>query len=332
MDLTPISGLVIAFALFMYVLLDGFDLGVGILFLVDTRKEDRDVMMTSLIPFWDGNETWLVLGGAGLFAAFPLAYATLMPALYIPLMAMLFALVFRGVAFEYRFKSERTQQFWDYLFSFGAGLAAIAQGMALGTVISGIPVADRQFAGGSFDWLTPFNVMCGVGLVFGYALLGATWLVMKTEGDVQRRAYRIAGKLVPAIAMFVMLVSLWTPYAHPSVAERWFSRPNVIYLSPVPIATAVTLLLLWRKLQLRKEVAPFFLTITVFVLSAIGLAVSLFPFVVPYSVTIWDAAPQRKAQSFLLIGITLMLPIVLGYTALNYFIFRGKVGKGGVYH
>lgn len=332
MELTILAIGIIAFALFMYVLLDGFDLGVGILFLVDTRKEDRDILMNTITPFWDGNETWLVLGGAGLFATFPLAYATLLPALYIPLMIMLFALVFRGVAFEYRYKSSRTQRYWDLAFSLGAAVAAFAQGVTLGAVITGIAVADRRFVGGSFDWLTAFNLMCGAGLVVGYALLGATWLILKTEDKVQAWAYRMATLLVPALLGFVALVSLWTPYAHPQVAARWFSLPNLVLLAPIPLATGWTFLRLWRGLERREEIAPFFLTIAIFVFSSAGLAVSLYPYVVPYNVTIWDAAPQREAQIFMITGVAVMLPLVLAYTGYNFWVFRGKVSSTTGYH
>lgn len=332
MDLTLVAASVIGFALVMYVLLDGFDLGIGILFLVDTRKEDRDIMMNTITPVWDGNETWLVLGGAGLFAAFPLAYATILPALYIPVMVMLFALVFRGVAFEYRFKSERTQRYWDLSFSAGAAIAGFAQGVMLGAVINGIAVSDRRFVGGAFDWLTPFSLMCGLGLIVGYAMLGATWLILKTDGGVQDWAHRQAKRLTPALAAFVGLVSLWTPYSHPEVARRWFTLPNLLLLAPVPIVTALVFICLWRALHRREEIAPFFLTIAVFLLCFIGLSVSLYPYAVPYTVTIWDAAPQRESQIFLLLGVAVLLPVILAYTSYTYWIFRGKTGMNAGYH
>ena len=332
MDLAFVSACIVGFALFMYVLLDGFDLGVGILFLVDTRAEDRDAMMASVTPFWDGNETWLVFGGVALFGAFPVAYAILLPALYLPAMVMLFALVFRGVAFEYRIKSNRSRRWWDLSFSAGAAIAAFAQGIMLGAVIGGVEVGERAFAGGAFDWLSPFTLMCGFGLVAGYALLGATWLVMKTEGPLQSRARRMAIRLVPVLALFVVLVSLWTPLGHSVVAHRWFSLPNFIYLSPVPLLAASVLLGLWRGLARGDERSPFLLTIGVFALSFLGLAISLYPYAVPYSVTIWEAVAPAPSLEFLLVGIAAMLPIVVVYTGYNYWVFRGKVRKTTAYH
>ncbi len=332
MDLALISAGVVGFALFMYVLLDGFDLGVGIFFLADTRAEDRDDMMASVTPFWDGNETWLVFGGVALFGAFPIAYAILLPALYLPAMVMLFALVFRGVAFEYRFKSSRSRRWWDLSFSVGAALAAFAQGVMLGTVVGGVEVEGRAFAGGAFDWLSPFTLMCGFGLVAGYALLGATWLVMKTEGELQSRARRVALRLVPVLALFIVIVSLWTPLGHPIVAQRWFSMPNLIYLSPVPLVAASLILGLWRRLAHGDDRSPFLLTVGVFGLSFLGLAISLYPYAVPFSVTIWDAAAPSTSQEFLLVGIAIMLPIVVLYTGYNYWVFRGKLRKTSAYH
>ena len=332
MDLALLCACVVGFALFMYVLLDGFDLGVGILFLADTRAEDRDDMMASVTPFWDGNETWLVFGGVALFGSFPIAYAILLPALYLPAMVMLFALVFRGVAFEYRVKSSRSRRWWDLSFSAGAAVAAFAQGVMLGAVIGGIKVQERAFAGGAFDWLSPFTFMCGLGLVAGYALLGATWLVMKTEGPLQSRARRVAIRLVPVLALFVVIVSLWTPLEHPAVAQRWFSMPNLIYLSPVPLMAAALILGLWRGLVRGDDRSPFLLTVGVFVLSFLGLAISLYPYAVPFSVTIWQAAAPSPSQVFLLIGIAVMLPVVVLYTGYNYWVFRGKLRKTTAYH
>ena len=330
MDPTFMLAAVIGFALLMYVLLDGFDLGIGILFLMNTRPEDRHTMMSSITPFWDGNETWLVLGGAGLFGAFPLAYATLLPALYVPVMVMLFALVFRGVAFEYRFKSGRPR-YWDLSFSLGSIIAAVAQGIMIGAVISGIPIIDRRFAGGSFDWLTPFNIMCGFGAAVGYALLGATWLIMKTEGRLHEWSRWRARQLVPFAAAFILLVTVWTPYAHAYVAERWFSRPNIFLLSPLPAMSLLLGVLFWRELNKGSEIAPFACVVGLLLLLGAGLAVSLYPYVVPFDVTLWDAAPQRESQMFLLIGVAVLLPIILAYTGYNYWTFRGKVSAGQSY-
>jgi len=314
------------------VLLDGFDLGLGTLFLIDHRAQHRDVMMNTVAPFWDGNETWLVLGGAGLFAAFPLAYATLLPALYIPIMVMLFALIFRGVAFEYRFKAARWQGLWDLSFGIGSTLAAFSQGVMLGGFIGGFKIVDNAFAGGALDWLTPFSIMSGVGLVCGYTLLGATWLIMKTTGDLQDWARAIAKRLMPIMALFMVVVSLWTPFVEPKVAARWFSFPNVILLSPVPIVTAAIFVMLWRAVERRQEAAPFALTIGLFVMAYAGLAISMYPNIIPPGISIWQAASPWDSQLFFLIGIAIMLPIILAYTAYNYWVFRGKVTGDAGYH
>jgi cytochrome bd ubiquinol oxidase subunit II len=331
MDLALISAGIVAFALFMYVLLDGFDLGIGILFLVDRDRPDRDEMMTAIEPFWDGNETWLVFGGVALFGGFPIAYAILLPALYLPVMAMLFALVFRGVAFEYRAKSQASRRWWDLSFSVGAGIAAFAQGVMLGAVLNGITVVGHSFAGRPFDWLTPFSVICGLGLIAGYALLGATWLVMKAEEPLQSWARQIAIRLVPVLALFLVLLSLWTPLEHPIVARRWLTLPNILYLAPLPLAAAAALVGLFRSLARGDTRKPFLLTIVVFAFSLAGLGTSLFPYVIPFGTTIWDAAAPPPSQKFMLMGIAVMLPVVIAYTGYNYWVFRGKLGKNTAY-
>ncbi len=335
MDLPLIWSAIIALGVFMYVLLDGFDLGVGILFPFVRVKRDRDAMMNSVAPIWDGNETWLVLGGASLLGAFPLAYATLLPAFYLPIMVMLFGLIFRGVAFEFRFKSKLNWPWWDASFFIGSLVATVMQGILLGAFITGVPVEAMEggvyrYAGGTLDWLTPFNLMCGAGLVCGYALLGATWLILKTEGHLQRFAYRAATVLAVLVVVFLVVVSLWTPFAHPAIRERWFTMPNLLYLSPVPLVTGATVLALFAALQRRREMAPFVLTMVLFGLSFLGLAISLWPYVVPRALTIWDAASPRDSQIFLLVGVAFLLPIILGYTFYSYRVFRGKVEEG--YH
>ncbi|PWC41161.1 cytochrome d ubiquinol oxidase subunit II [Azospirillum sp. TSO22-1] len=335
MDLPLIWSAIIALGVFMYVLLDGFDLGVGILFPFVREKRDRDAMMNSVAPIWDGNETWLILGGASLLGAFPLAYATLLPAFYIPIMVMLFGLIFRGVAFEFRFKSTLRWPWWDASFFLGSLVATVMQGILLGAFITGVPVeaieaGNWRYTGGALDWLTPFNLMCGAGLVCGYALLGATWLVLKTEGHLQRFSYRAAWWLAALVAAFLVVVSLWTPFAHPAIRERWFSWPNLLYLSPVPLVTGAVVLALFAALQRRRELAPFVLTMALFALSFLGLAISLWPYVVPRALTIWDAASPRDSQIFLLVGVAFLLPVILGYTVYSYRVFRGKVEEG--YH
>jgi cytochrome d ubiquinol oxidase subunit II len=332
LDLPLIWYGLIATAILLYVLLDGFDLGVGILFPFAPSDPCRDRMMGSIAPFWDGNETWLVLGGGGLFAAFPLAYAIVMPALYIPVILMLLGLIFRGVAFEFRFKaSGRARRLWDYAFHFGSLGATFMQGMVLGAFVQGIAVDGRRFAGGPFDWLNAYSVMVGVALVFGYALLGATWLVMKTEGITQGWARKCARYVLFYVALFLGLVSLSMPMMNAAVQRLWFSRPNVFYLLPVPLVTLGLLASLWRDLRSEREYRPFLLGCAVFLMGYIGLGVSLWPWLVPFAVTFRQAAAAPESQSLLLVGTAVLLPVVLGYTAYCYYVFRGKATDESVY-
>jgi cytochrome d ubiquinol oxidase subunit II len=323
---------IIAFGVFMYVLMDGFDLGVGILFRAAPSDRDRDAMMNSVAPVWDGNETWLVLGGASLFAAFPLAYAVLLPALYLPILAMLIALIFRGVAFEFRFKAETSRYLWNWSFNLGSILAAFSQGVILGAFIQGFVVENRQYAGGPFDWLSPFAIATGFGLVAGYGLLGATWLIMKTEGPLQAWSYRMARRLLVAVLVFIAVVSIWTPVFDRDIALRWFSWPNIAYLSPVPVLTAVAAIGLWRAVERGAEVMPFLLAMALFLLSYGGLAISLWPNVIPPDISIWQAASPPETQVFLLVGVAFLVPAILGYTAYSYWVFRGKVAHDAGYH
>ncbi|HYC05736.1 MAG TPA: cytochrome d ubiquinol oxidase subunit II [Azospirillaceae bacterium] len=332
-DLTLIWTAITGFAVFMYVLMDGFDLGVGILFpFAPGGDEDRDVMMNTVAPIWDGNETWLILGAAGLFAGFPLAYSILLPALYLPVLLMLIALIFRGVAFEFRFKAERSRPWWNLSFHAGSLFATFAQGLVLGAFIQGIPVEGRNYAGGLWDWFSPFTLLTGVALIAGYALLGCTWLIMKTEGPLQAWCYKIAPFILVAVMVFVGAVSLWTPLTQPAIAERWFSFPNFYYLSQVPLITAATAGALVWSIWKRKESAPFLLTMALFLLSYLGLAISLWPNIVPPEVTIWEAASPPESQKFLLVGLAFLIPTVLAYTAFTYWVFRGKVRAGAGYH
>jgi len=323
---------IIAFAVFMYVLMDGFDLGVGILFRYAPTHSDRDRMMNSVAPIWDGNETWLVLGGGGLMAAFPLAYAIILPALYIPLLVMLIALIFRGVAFEFRFKAETSRHLWDKAFHYGSLAATFAQGVALGAFIQGFQVTGRDFTGGAFDWATPFSLLTGLGLVAGYVLLGAGWLILKTEGALQDWAFKIAKRALAAVLVFVALVSLTTPLLESAIAARWFSWPNLAYLSPVPLLTAALTLGLWRALATRRERAPLLYGFGLFALSYLGLAISLWPHVVPPNISIWQAASAPSSQAFMLVGALLVVPVMLGYIAYSYWVFRGKVRADAGYH
>lgn len=317
---------IIAFAIFMYVMLDGFDLGVGILFPFAPTDACRNKMMNSIAPFWDGNETWLVLGGGGLLAAFPLAYAIIMPAFYIPVILMLLGLIFRGVAFEFRFKTDEShRKIWDYAFHFGSLTATFFQGVMLGTLVGGIKVSNRAFAGGSFDWLNAFSLMTGVALVFGYALLAATWLVMKTEGETQIWARKSASYALIYVFLFMGLVSLWVPFFNDDIRLRWFSLPNFFYLLPIPFFTfflgiRLYYFLVWKTY----ERAPFVYAILLFLLCYLGLGISLWPWIVPYQVMYSEAAAAPQSQSLLLIGVLILLPFILGSTLYSYYVFRGK--------
>jgi cytochrome d ubiquinol oxidase subunit II len=332
LDLPLIWFSLIGLAIFLYVSLDGFDLGVGILFLFAPSEKCRDEMMNSIAPFWDGNETWLVLGGGGLLAAFPLAYAVVMPALYIPVILMLLGLVFRGVAFEFRFKAAgRTQKFWDCAFSVGSLVATFCQGLVLGGFIQGIKVQARSFAGGGFDWLSGFSIMTGLALVFGYALLGSNWLIMKTEDDTQRLARRWATVSLVFVAAFMVLVSLSTPFINESIKRFWFGWPNIILLSPLPLLSAGMVVLLWRDLRHLREHRPFFLSLALFLMNYIGLGMSIWPWLVPYDITFRQAAASPQSQSLVLIGAAVCLPAIISYTAYSYFVFRGKTSHEGFY-
>ena len=319
-------------AVALYVILDGFDLGTGILFPFARSERERDQMMNSIAPFWDGNETWLVLGGGGLWVAFPQAYAVIMPALYLPVFVMLLALVFRGVAFEFRAIAITSKKYWNFAFAGGSTLAAVCQGLILGGLIQGIKVEDGVFAGGPFDWATPFALLCGLGVVAGYALLGATWLVMKTEGAVAERARGQAKALLVAVLAFMGVVSIWTPLAFERIAERWFSLPNIYVLWPVPLLTAFAALMAWRWLDQGREVPPFLAAIALFLLGYLGLVISTFPYLVPPVLTVWQAAASPASQIFMLTGTLALLPIILGYMVFVYWVFRGKVREGEGYH
>jgi cytochrome bd ubiquinol oxidase subunit II len=319
-------------AVALYVILDGFDLGTGILFPFARSERERDQMMNSVAPFWDGNETWLVLGGGGLWVAFPQAYAVVMPALYLPVFVMLLALVFRGVAFEFRSVAITSKGYWNFAFAAGSTVAAICQGIILGGLLQGIKVENGVFAGGALDWATPFALLCGFGVLAGYALLGATWLVLKTEGAVAARARGQAKVLLIVVLAFMAVVSIWTPLAFERIAARWFSTPNIYFLWPVPLLTALVALMAWRWLDEGREVRPFLAAVVLFLLGYLGLVISTFPYLVPPTLTVWQTAAVPASQIFMLLGTLVLLPIILGYIAFVYWLFWGKVREGEGYH
>jgi len=322
----------IAFAVLAYVVLDGFDLGVGILFPFVKGEENRDQMMNSVAPLWDGNETWLVLGGGGLFAVFPLAYSIILPALYAPIFIMLLALVFRGVAFEFRWKETKNQHLWDKAFAGGSIVATFAQGVALGALVQGISVQGRAYSGGWWEWLTPFSLLTGFALLVGYALLGSTWLVMKGEGEVYDKAHRFAKITGLGLLAFIGLVSVVTPFLHDHFMARWYQWPNMLYVSPVPLLVLVAAYFLFTGLKKGYPNQPYLASVSLFVLSYFGLLISFFPYIVPPSVTIWEAAAPDASLHFLLVGAVVLIPIILIYTGYAYWVFRGKVGKTSGYH
>ncbi|MFC0250444.1 cytochrome d ubiquinol oxidase subunit II [Massilia consociata] len=335
-DTTVIWAVIIFFAVFMYVLLDGFDLGIGMLFPFTPKKRDRDTMMNTVAPVWDGNETWLVLGGEGLLAAFPVAYAIILSGLYLPLIFMLIGLVFRGVAFEFRFKAkEHERHWWDKAFIGGSVVASFFQGVSLGAFLDGIAVSGRSYAGGPLDWIAPFPLLAGVGVMIAYTLLGATWLVMKTEGELHARMVQVARPFALMLLAAIVIVSIWTPLRDPAVADRWFTFPNIVFLAPVPVLVLVFMTLLLRSLG-RKDREPhrlpFVAALALIFLGYSGMAISIWPHIVPPAITIWEAASPPASQGFALVGTLFILPIILMYTAWSYWVFRGKVKADAGYH
>jgi len=331
MDLTVIWAFIIAFAVFAYVVMDGFDLGIGILFPSFAVGRERDRAMNSIAPVWDGNETWLVLGGGGLFAAFPLAYAVILPATYPLIIAMLLGLVFRGVAFEFRWRDPAHRAFWDAAFTGGSLVAALAQGMTLGALLQGITVVDRAYAGSWFDWLTPYTLLTGLGTVAGYALLGSTWLIWKLDGDEQAHARKLAVRWGAATIVLMGAVSLYNIALKPEYAARWLTAPEIYWVAPVPIVTAIIAVSMLRAITRDRNSKPFWLGIALFFLGMSGLGVTIWPYVVPPGVTIWDAAAPERSQIFMLVGVALTMPLIIAYTAWAYWVFRGKVADEG-YH
>jgi cytochrome bd ubiquinol oxidase subunit II len=332
-DLPLIWILIIAFGVMMYVVMDGFDLGIGILLPFVPDRGDRDTMINTVAPVWDGNETWLVLGGAALLAAFPLAYSVLLSALYLPLVLMLAGLIWRGVAFEFRFKAQHpNKSFWDQAFSWGSYIATFSQGVCLGAFINGFKVTGPSYMGGALDWLTPFSLFTGVGLVVAYALLGGTWLIMKTEGALQRRMFALARPVTLVLLAVIGIVSLWTPLAHPAVAARWFTLPDLFFFSPVPLLVLATTWAISKALKRERHAAPFLLTLFLMLLGYSGLAISLWPNIIPPAISIREAAGPPQSMGFTLVGALFIIPFILAYTAWSYFVFRGKVKAGEGYH
>jgi cytochrome d ubiquinol oxidase subunit II len=332
LSLVPVWTVILALAVFFYVALDGFDLGVGMLYNFAPNRRARDVLMNSIAPIWDGNETWLILGSLGLLAAFPLAFAIIIPAVYFPILLMLLALIFRGLAFEFRYRDAEHRTFWDHGFAYGSAFAAFAQGVVLGAFIQGFHVEGRHFVGSSFDCFTPFSAFTGVALMCGYALLGAGWLVIKTDGALQDWARALGRRALIGTALAIAVVSLWTPFIDAHIAARWFSWPNSAVLAPVPLITAGLIGFVWWSFDNRFDHAPFVGALGLFVMSYMGIAISLWPMIVPGHYTLDEAAASESTQAFLLVGTLVLLPVILFYTGWSYWVFRGKVRDDIGYH
>jgi cytochrome d ubiquinol oxidase subunit II len=332
-DLPVVWSVIIGFGLMMYVVMDGFDLGIGILFPFVRDDEHRDTMVNTVAPVWDGNETWLVFGGASIFAAFPMAYSVILSALYLPLIFMLAGLIWRGVAFEFRFKADKAHKpFWNMAFAWGSYIATFSQGVALGSFINGFDVADGAFAGGALDCFTPFTVFTGLSLLIAYALLGSTWLILKTEGELQASMRRLCKPVLIAVLVAIGIVSLVTPLTHPSVLSRWFSMPNILFLLPVPVLVLLSAAAIFRGLKSGSDVSPFLFSLCMLFLGYSGLAISLWPNIIPPSISIRDAASSPESMGFTLVGALFIIPFILAYTAWSYYVFRGKVKAGEGYH
>lgn len=331
-DFVPLWTFILGAAVFFYVLLDGFDLGVGILYGFAPDRAARTLIMNSIAPVWDGNETWLVLGSIGLLAAFPLAFAIIIPAIYFPILTMLLALIFRGVAFEFLFREASHVTFWDHAFNLGSLIATFSQGIVLGAFIQGFAVEGRHFVGSSFDCFSLFSIFTGFALVCGYGLLGAGWLIIKTEGSLQIAARKQGRLCFFGVLIAIAVVSLWTPLMDAEISHRWLSWPNIAYLSPIPLITTAILVFEWRSLNNQSEIAPFLGAIALFLISYLGIAISLFPMIVPHHFTLWQAASTPDTQAFLLIGTMFLLPVIFMYSAWSYWVFRGKVRADIGYH
>ena len=332
-DFTVIWFAIIVFANLMYIVMDGFDLGIGILFPFNRDKTERDIMVNTVAPVWDGNETWLVLGGAALYGAFPLAYSVIADALSIPLTLMLFGLIFRGVAFEFRFKAtEKHRPFWDKSFIAGSVMATFCQGIAVGTVLNGFEVTGRTYTGSAMSWFAPFPIFCGVGLVVAYALLGCTWLIMKTEHDLHKKMSALATPLVVVLLVIIGIISIWTPLTHADIAHRWFSSPTVFWFLPVPVLVLVCSWGIVRGVKRHAHYSPFLLTLALVFLGFSGLGISIWPNIIPPDISIWQAASSQQSLSFMLVGALLIIPVILVYTFWSYYVFRGKVKAGEGYH
>lgn len=320
----------LAFIVIMYVLLDGFDLGIGILFPFTYNESERDIMMNAIAPVWDGNGTWLVFGGAMLYSAFPIVYGTLLPILYMPIMLMLIGLIFRGVCFEFRFKATKTKPIWNWCFALSSVVAAFFQGVIIGCFVQGFPVDPTSLTINDTRWLTPFSLLTGVALIFGYGFLGASWMIVKAEKSLQQKMRHYARGFLVLISLFLIFVSIWTPLHSAETLARWYSFPNILLLTPLPLITAASIYYTWKSLGENSDWKPFIGGVIIFLCSYAGIAVSVYPYLIPHQITLWQAAAPDSTLKFLLVGVVIMLPLLLGYTLYAYYIFRGKTEEN--YH
>jgi cytochrome bd ubiquinol oxidase subunit II len=325
-DLVIIWAALVGLVMILYVVLDGISLGVGLLFPTARDEAEKDALMASIAPVWDANQTWLVFGGGAIFASFPLLYGVLSSALYIPLVTFLAGLIFRGVAFEFRANARRKEG-WNQAFFWGSLVAVLSQGLTLGGILTGIAVDRGQFAGGALDWLNPFSVMVGVALIPGYVMLGASYLLVKTVGPVQDRAFVQVRGAGLAVLGFMAIVTVWTPIHYPLVMTNWFSAPRLYFVWIFPLFGVFSFFQLLRSLRSRREIAPLVWSISLFLSGYLGLATSLYPYAIPPTVTIWEAASQRETLMFVLWGAVIVLPVVLAYLIYSFAVFRGKVGE-----
>ncbi len=321
--------LLLAISILLYVLLDGADLGIGMLFGLTRGKARRHVMLRAVAPIWDGNETWLVVTGVILWGAFPIVYATLLSAFYLPLFFILAGLILRGVAFEFRDKTQRMRWIWDLSFAGGSLIASFTQGATVGALVEGLQVTNGQYSGGDFGWFTPFAALCGIGLCLGYALLGACWLVKKCDGEIRDRAHRQIRILAVSVLVFLVIVFVYALAEHLPILQRWIDRP---YLFAFPAIGAIAAIVLALSILRHNDQWPFYTVAAIFV-SAFGtLALSFWPYMIPFVITIDEAAAPQSSLAFMFWGGVVVFPLMLLYTVISYSVFRGKIGTTVVHY
>lgn len=331
MDLVITWAALLGLAVILYVVLDGFSLGIGLLFPFTKDDRERDTLMNSIAPVWDANQTWLVFSGAGLFVAFPMMYGVLFSALYVPLFAFLYGLIFRGVSFEFRINSTRKRK-WDRAFFLGSLTAVIAQGLTLGGILSGVRVTGGQFGGGPFDWLNPYSLATAGGLVSGYILLASAFLIIKTTGRVREQASRRAFRSAGIVLVFQVIMIMWTSFHYSGMLQNWLSPPRMYFIWIFPLISLFSFSMIIKSLRAGRETAPFTWSAIFFFAGYLALAASIYPYAVPPRITLHEAAARQETLAFTLWGAALIMPVVLGYTIYSYRVFRGKVDREKTCH